>query len=1047
MASLFRVWERVRHQRLIVGLLGVALVALMSLVVGCHTMPDGRGAPSLNFQEQERNFGQEVYRLILREAALHPQYSKERVNGIRVMNGEWNIPDTINAILPKDVLNGVEVFMRRLLPLYDDNTMSFLTQDMATVSLKASRNLDLLGALIAMNARVGMHPSRSADDSGLLGRVLSFPKNRELIETLATWYLNRDGLTEDGRGLNGNESNLLQRVLEKAAIWLKDTTPSKGDDQPALLYDILLTEDSRLDLRTGKRCAVLFANNGNPILSESGNSTSSVVAPFPRNVKRIGDCGESIADDGKPSYVIRDLSKTILASVLADVRTLISKELPIQQGKLPFPFNMTKGIRPLLGEVNTKGRFTKEAPILTMLRAAVDIMKGPKLHKVVRMFARISAKEETKLASLLALLDELGVVVDRNPSDVAENNSLMEDLLPYLQQIVAEKGMLEDVLTALQTPGLTAKMKDSFRKLMGSTYRKISLQDYIDHKSKKIDLFATKVDRAKGDVRGNISLFQRVLHLLADVNRHSYKSRIKALGSIDIPFIEMRINNLALLYLRAVVGGLSIWETIYVNGEPIKDGILKDQLKNSLPIMGLSETPNPEELGIFINQELKFKDVPLLGPIKVDVSLDPIVGREGYKVRDHHADALLAGLASGMIGPNGGALRPVAKVFAKYKKLEMFLDLLGVLHRHWASTKNVEKDSGGKPIYPSPRTNMASLEPMMVDALKNTRMLEELETMGKVMLETKLSDGPNAELGMPAMVDFIGFMVGAPKTPYKQTQMWKLLDGFDQMDQALAGPANKEVRDAWDEAVTSLSDLFLQVEGKGDQAKFSNPRVPVVLTKLLERAATEIESYAVKGKWEPKVNEIYNDLESLLTGTFVPALLDLLDELVQNQALLGMTTELIVHVLPDPEKEPKAFGEALGLIASVLAPVPDSIVVPVAHFLGQVVSEHRPLFTKLLSFVKRSLPLDPDDQFLGLVKRAMAKHPTLDDSLLNFMPEMVKTFYRQRPGSTKSLTPADYQSIFQELARYLTDKEHGMEKLYTVIKNRNGSVSVEATTP
>lgn len=1042
MEGLFCMWQSIRKQQKNVWLLFVLLLSVGLVLNGCEPMPEGRGAPSLNFEDKERDFGQEVYRLILREAALHPQYSKQRVAGIRLLNGEWDLPKTINAMVPKGILGDVETFMRRLLPLYDDNTMSHLTQDIASVSTKASQKEDLLNALVEMGLREGMHPVRTVEDSGLLGRVLEFPKNRQLIEAMATWYLNRDGLTDDGRGINSNEPNVLQRVMEKTAIWLKDTIPSNGDDKPSLLYDILLTEDPRLDMKSGKRCAVLFANNGSPILSDSGkNNSQPPTVPFPRNVKRVGDCGEHIADDGKPSFEIRDLSRTIMASVLADVRKLISKELPIQAGKLPFPFNMAKGIRPLLGDKNSQGRFTKNSPFLNMLRVSVALLKGPKIYKVVKMFARISAKEETKLASLLALLDEIGGISDRNPTSMAENSSLMEDLLPYLQEIVAQKGMLEDVLKALQTPGLTAKMKDSFIKLLSATKKKITVQDYLDHKNKKIDLFASKVDRSQGDVRGNISLFQRVLHLLADVNRHSYKSRIKALGGINIPFIEMRIQNLSLMYLKAIVGGLSIWETIYVNGEPIKDGVLKTQLRNSLPIMGLSEEPNPEELGIFINKELKFKDVPLLGPIKVNLSLDPIKGRDGYVVREHMGDALLAGLASGLIGVNGGALRPIARVFAKYNKLELFLDLTGVLHRHWASSKNVAKDAGGKPVYPTPRTNMASTEQLLVEILQGTQALEEMETMGKVMLETKLSDDPNAELGMPALVDFIRFMVGSPKTPYKQTHMWKLLDSFDQMDQALAGPANKEVRDAWDEAVTSLSDLILGVEGKGTQAKFSNPRVPVVLTKLLERAATEIEAYSLKGKWEPKVNEIYNDLESELTGNFIPVLLDLLDELVLDKALLGMTTELIVHVLPDPEKDPKAFGEALGLIASVLAPTPDKISVPIAHFLGQVIGENRPMVTKLLAFVKRTLPLDPDDQFIGLMKRSMAKHPTLEYSLMGFMPEMVKTFYRLQPGSSKAISATDYKVIFEELSRYLTDKEHGLEKLYKVVKDRNGAAT------
>lgn len=1010
-------------------------------MIACSQMPDGRGAPSQNFEQPQRNFGQEIYRLLLKEAALHPLHSDQRVNGVRLLHQDWNVPDTINTMVPDTALSDVEGFLRNLLPLYDDNTLSQLTQEIAILLKKAATDKDLLGALVLMNKRVEMNPPSTPGDSGLLGRILHFPKNRQLLETVVDWLLLRDGVNNDGNTPQPSESDLLRRVLDKMASSLKESTAQQTGNDPSLLLDILLTEDERLDLKTGKRCAVLFDASGQPVFSASGKkSTQPVPPPFPRNIKRVGNCQEVLADDGNPAYDIRDLSKTILGSLVWDMRTLILEDLPLKDNKLPFPFNMTKGIRPILGEKDNKGNYTKQSPMLQMVRAAFAVMKGPKLYKVIRMLARIAEKEEPQLASLLSLLDELSQISDRHPSaNLTPGHSLMDDILPYLQEILAEKGMMEDILRALQTPGLTAKIKKSSVLLLKFAKQTISVDTYIDHKNGKTNLFSKAVDHSQADLRGNISLFQRILHLMADVHRHNYNSRIKALGGIEIPFLEMRIKGLALLYLRSVEGNLSIWETIYVNGEPIKDGILKDQLKNSLPIMGLSENPNPEELGIFINRELKFKQVPLLGPIKVDLTLDPIIGREGYEVRFHHGDSLLGGLASGLIGADGGALRPIAKVFAKYNKLERVLDLLGVLHRHWASSGNVETDVNGKTVYPTPRTNMRSLEPMLVEILDTTNFLEQLESTGKIMLNTKLSDAANAEMGMPALIDFLAFLMGKPNTPLKQTPMGTLTDSFDAVDKSLEGATNKDAREAWSQATTSLSNLLMKVEGKGTQARFANRRVPVVLTRLLYRAAAEIEDRDLQGRWVTKINEMTTDMEDMLTDPIMPVLLDLLDDLVKDKQLLTLTTDLIVHMLPDPAKEPAQFGEMLSLIAAFLSPTPDDIRVPVNRFLGRTLDEHRPLLTRVLAFVKRTFPLDPKDQLINLLQRSIIKHPKRDESILSFMPAMVKTFYRRLPGSSLTLDASDYQTILQELAHYLTNKEQGMEKLYQIVKNRNGT--------
>jgi hypothetical protein len=1020
-------------------------MSLFFILACVDPMPAGRGAPSQSYTAPaQRDLGLEIYNYIEREASYHPTLSKTRVGAVQTMREEIIV--AVNRLVPPDDIPNFESYLRALLPLQDSGMMPSLTRSLALTLKDAAQEREVMQALYFLLLRVGLSPPLLQGQASLLRRALTFPKIREMLEQMIAWARIRDGLADNGIDPAPGEEQHLARLLKALGEWLVRTQPSKETKGTSLLNDLLLVEDPALALPSvGRRCAVRVDLEGKPIPTEHADNIPEDKRPTPfgdRGDDGRGSCGEAVTPAGAPLYDTRDLSQTVLASILTDTRDILLRELPLKQKGVPFPFNLTVGVRPLLEPLQGDA-YTEKSPLVRILRTGFASLLGRDLNQVVQAIAQITDKHEGDFAQLIATFEEIGKIVLRYPVDVRLESSFLEDILPIFQEIIATPGFFDDLLLALQTPGLTAKLK---RAIVNLSRFKGSLkqEDYLHYKQTGSTdrIFKTPTDFKSPDVEGNRSHFQRVLHLLADVNQHSYVSKLEGPGNVDLPFFEMRIDNLTLFYIRSVIGKASIWEIIYVNGQPIEDGFIKDQLRDSLPAMGLSENPDPEQLGLFLNRELVFEDVPLIAGLKLTIKMKPIIGKEGYELRFHQGDALLAGLASGLIAADGGSLKPIAEVFAKYNKLSRVLDLLGILHRHWGSDANQQKTKDGKLVYPAPRTNLRSIEGVLLDAIQETQFLEQLEKWSRILQQLTLSNQPNAPKAIGHFQSYLAFLLGRPSTPLDQTLVGRLWRDLTEVTKAFEGEARKEARDAWLGAIGVFYELLFQIEGTGEQARFKNRRAPVVLKKALDYLSRHIEDLNNKGQWGPFLKRTEDWIVELLIDPLIPAALDFFDAFTQERHLLEISTDFLVHMLPKPQEEPQAFGELLNLAAELLSPLPNSIRVPIARFLGRTLLTRREIIARTLGFLHAALPLDQKSAFLQLIKNAAVAHPLRNSYTITVFPSLFSTINRVEPGSPRFLEVEDLQRILHVVADFIESPNdqsaYGLRKFYEVVRMRNG---------
>ena len=1023
------------------------LVLLLPLVwMGCgQPMAPGRGAPSANYKTPDnRNFGEEVYKILLREAALHPTLSSQRTTILKNLNDEWQYAATINRILPLERVQQLNRFMQTLLPLFDDETLPKVTRKLSKSLLDLAQEKDALNGVLEVSKRGSMYPPLQKGDNDWIHRLLGFSKYKETLTKLADWWLKHDGLDDKLYELNSKEKPLATTMLTNFGEWLQRTNFVELKDQTTLLHQLLMLENK--DLQTNglkRRCFVQFDRLGKPVRSLTGlrleKDGKTLPPPFgkPGTTGR-GTCGEALSSTGEPLYKYRDLSKTVLASLLVRGRALLKQEMPLKKDQIPFPLSLTVAMRPLLSPVMKSGGYSENSPMIQLVKSNLAMLRAPELYKLIEGLSTLVKTQEAEFAQTLSFLDEVSAIAEKyKNAELTRGSTVIQDLLKVMRKLMASPGFLRDVLKALQTPGLREKLKQGLTQMMiyrgnptGDDYRRFLT-------GQKAALFDKKVDHNKGDTADNQSYFTKLLNLLADVTNKSYISRLKAVDGTEIPFIEMRMDDLALLYVRSITGDVSIWDVIYVNGKPIEEGTLKDALRQSLSEFGLSERPNPIELGLFINRKLYFSQVNLLGTVKMDIQLDPVLGHSGLKVRERNASSMIAAIGAGLLGKDGGALRPLVEVFKKHKKASVLLELFGVLQRHWASTSNTDKNAKGGPFTPEPRSNLVSFEGMMLELLESTNLLERLERFGKILLDINVQQ--KTEPFTTATQKFLVYALGKAGTDVKKSPLGQFMDAGQRIVETLSDAKEFKARKAWEDTIKLFSDLLLQVEGKGKDARFKNRKAAAMLKSALDFLAVEVKERASKGQWLIDVRNIEKSLIKDLTDPVLPSMLDMLDSVVKVDGMLNLTADFLLHIIPDPDKEPKRFGELLGMVATVLSPLPDTIDVPWTRALGRVIGKNSEMVSWMMMLMKKTLPVDKEQVLIQLLRNAVDTHPTQGNWQVASLGAMVKEFYRLKPGSKDPLTVQDLQAILQKLARYLVDKKTGLEKAYNLIQQRKGN--------
>jgi hypothetical protein len=958
------------------------------MVTGCsdEILDTTRNVP------ERATLGEEIFQLFHRDMVRE---NERRALGFEMEHDRFVA--AIDHLFQPDELRYTQDFMVKLLPLYDDGTIPNTTRMFAAMAERLERDPDALRSLSAIQHRVG-YVDRSHEEA-LLRRIASNPSYPTLMKAILRLNSGHDGLDEFGEP-DPNEPDELLRLMTVMAKNMSELQLSAEAERSIVLAtDLLLSEDVRFG-EPGAQPARIVARDARGMAR-----VASVALPFADRAPADGladvdEIGRFISAEGTAinltpfsetgaatAFQYIDLEKTMLAGVLRDTRKLIADGVPMR---------MVRTTETLLGERTGEGTYSAlNSPILDFVHALGATANTPQLPEVLELVRRLLEDHEATTAWLQLETQAQLDIADRYNVNLTQGSTFFDELMSVLRKILREPGLAEDLLEAVQDPAV-AGLPDAQVLMMSNKKARVTPADLANS-----TVFNEPVDRAQPDSGGNESLEQRLLHLIYDTKGVRY---VPELFGLPVGFI-FQIDDLAEFYLLSIIGESHV-----------------PAIVSSLT--GLPETPTPEDLAVFINQDQDFGNPR---------------GHEGIDVKDNDGDTLFAATASGTCN----ALKPLIRVFYNRGQMRLLFELFEVLHLHWGTAAGQWQNSAANQPRFSKLSGIRGYEPLLIDTFQNAKVLEATR---KLLLETKDVRTQKGRLAHDVLLILARKLLD--KDPELRTLEGKrevLVDGeritplspFDLIRAARSKIKATVRRSAmaqadYDAMIDAFHETLLETERTSAEAgRLKNRRaLPVasLLLKFLEERALRNERNLAA--WV--TSDFDTAAAELVSAEELPAILDLIHAIDEDEELNTALAEFRDELLD----ESRGFPDLLVTLGDSMEALKDaSVAVHFIRFLGRELDPSLQMMFNVTRMTEKTLALDPDEHMLEVIRRAIDTTP--ERALYMYgVSGAIRQANRFNPVETAIVTGDDLEMISGVVSRYLLDSEHGLEKFYEMVKNR-----------
>ncbi|HEY0253313.1 MAG TPA: hypothetical protein VGC41_17385, partial [Kofleriaceae bacterium] len=657
-------------------------------------------------------------------------------------------------------------------------------------------------------------------------------------------------------------------------------------------------------------------------------------------------------------------------------------------------------------------------------------------------------------------------------AQIVEFAPLWDDMRPLLQKITADPKLVHDLLVALEDPGVQ-QLGDRFREFM--TYN-----DRFDIAADQsvTGAFTSMPDRTKTDDGYNRSLFERLLNVISDsqvsqCNKQGAKLSLIGLGIATYDACQFfSIPNLAVFYTQSIAyakdaSGNVICED---NGGEF-DGThtattgagcaafgsgwrprpkadfhynWNNGLSNTLAVLllggdhyvetqagitGFRTHPTPEAL----NRVLFLDPVPQT----IQDTADPMRDKDGELFKEVHAGTLPVWEKNNFYAE----IRPVVQAFADANQEQTFVDILSVLHKHWASmasTTTQHVDPNGKNY--TYGSNSVSWEPFIVAVLQTdlypalTQSSAELVSVtanGKPMTQIAARAASYLVSPLPGLTDRQNNPTG--KTADGQLvatlSPWNLIaDAFAGKRRKLAAATGDAVR--WTDSIHELADILMRGDHDASGWHFHNPHFAATTRALIQMLRDRLAVHAAdRAQW--LATDLPRKVEDLLTHPVLAGATDLLVEL--DDAAIGAIAGLLAGVL-DPNRP--SFSVLRASTAELLQLArDDQDLVPVARVIGRLLQkDYLPKQITLLSRLHEADVAKTLNDIVARLFQSEADQP--GTPVISAIADGVGDVNRVSPGAGV-WSPEDYASVFHVTADFLREQQHGLLRFVAIVKGRN----------
>lgn len=802
--------------------------------------------------------------------------------------------------------------------------------------------------------------------------------------------------------------------------------------------------------------------------------------------------GRALDMGGNTLFDYINLDATLMAALGRDLRSIMDPvkrtgtRLLFGVGGLMGPRKITQKTYPSLGgkSVQFEGYDTAYAPLLDMIHGFLQVLRDPGIDDTLDAASLLLDKHENETARVLDAAFAVKDLSKEQRFDSAKldpTSNLFDDLIQVVIKIAKKDNgtLLEDLITALADPR-TKNLGGMFANYM--KYRDVHLLT-SDGTKVANPTFSLQVDRSKPDTGHDRSIQQRLNHIIN--NTHGMKLCNKNGAMIDLagipldgPFAEcelFEITNGALFYtesiarLRDANGNLTntpkghlrlktenMNALVAIAVETLGEDTVLGMLGG---IDGLTSHPTTEALN-----RLMFLD-PLPGALAHVQG--PAVDIDGHQVSKYHIGSLLSWeVPHPQFSCQGSdpcqfydAMRPIIQAFADHNSENLFLDVLSVLHRHWASPQSgTHQFTDPKAIDYATGSTIVSYEPMMVEILAQGDLMPALNALSGVLNTLKLSNGGSAKQALARALAFLvdpersvgltyrsgrNFSMttdGQTTVPGGVSPFYLIADGFAAKRAALDGLKTSDplLVNSWNTSTSDLVDLFLGVVDTGAQRRFSNPRVVPAGLTLVDFLRKRIKAHRAAGDVDHWLGtELPRSIEEKLSGPVIPRTVDFLRHVEADDRARDAIYGLVLYLVDELSNNAgfRATVTALGDMAQLL--LDDEDLVPVLHAAGKAAAFDTGLVKASLRFLGPAVKRDTQQVLATILRNAYQEHSP-GKSPMQTLLDLITEIHRQQPGVGTPYSGPDFQEAFKQAREFLGDQRTGLEKFFEIVKLRCG---------
>jgi hypothetical protein len=781
------------------------------------------------------------------------------------------------------------------------------------------------------------------------------------------------------------------------------------------------------------------------------------------------ELGRALAGAGGPLlYEHLVLDGTLLAALARDSAGLLGPE----RGVL---LDAMRGASLLMGErvdatqayasgetLAYRGFDTGSAALLDMIYGYLQLLREPRGDEILALGDELLRDHERIVAELAEAAIAGSRLGDAYPeAALVPGSPLWDDLMDVVRRMAATPGLLEDLLIALETNPEVAELGGFF-----GSFMRYSDRFSYDAEQRLVGSFATEVDRSRPDTGFDRSIWQRLLHVVADSNGDVLCSKAGAvveepIFGIEVTFDEecelFRVDNVGVFFLQSIAYAKDDDGRVILDddGNPVPKAELTfnsglvdlldffidmdEFLETRSGIAGFTTHPTPHALGrmLFLPQKSAF----LTGVV------NPERCRDGHLYEEVHADTLQVWEVEGFYD----AIRPVVQVFADHEAEILFVDLMTVLHQHWSSRESGDHQQAD-PTLPDYAwgSNAVSYEPLIVDILAQEAFLPALVASAPTLNAIRIEGRPFTSV----VADTVRFLVepreglakrdGSTSTetndgePVPVLSPWYVLaDAYARRDAAL-GAAGEY--DAWQRVGRGLIDtLFRGEDVAGAGWRFRNPRTRGTLLVLLDFVRQRIAAHEARGDRDDWLTrDLLGSFEESMASPVGAAILDLMAALARDPAARQPIEGVLGYML-DPGADAAGFAQGLTATADLMqaAMLDDANMLPLAHIAGEAIRPERGWIAPLVHFAHGSSQSDSDGVLAELMRHLFTPHRR-GRTPLGEIADGVGEIRRARPHDELDVPFAreDYSAILRGVADFMDEEKRGLRKFIAIIKGR-----------